>query len=235
MIKKNLIVGVTSGLGNEILKNLDKNKYEVSITGRINKNNFPKKNFFKVDFLKKNQIKNFISKISKKRFDIVIHCLGGSFGVIGTNQSSKNYEKLFKLNFLYMVDVNKAILPIMKKKGWGRIVHISSASSYNLSGGPAYSSAKSAVNAYVQAMSLEFGKYGIIMTCICPGPIALKNRYLTNQQELNTIWWKKFKKNHIPMGRLSNPIEVVNIINFLITDEVSYCSGAVWNLDALQR
>ena len=233
--KKILIIGGTSGLGSQILRNIDRTKYEVSITGRNYKIKDHEFFFYKLDVLKKIQFKKFITEISKKKFDIIIHSLGGSYGINGHDQESKNYEKLFKLNFFYMVDINKAMLPIMKKRGWGRIVHISSATSYNLSGGPAYSSAKSAVNTYVKAMASEFGKYGIVMSCICPGPIALENRYLTNQQKKNTVWWKNFAKQHLPMGRLAKPIEVSNLINYLISDDASYCSGSVWSLDGLQK
>ena len=130
--KKILIIGGTSGLGSQILRNIDRTKYEVSITGRNYKIKDHEFFFYKLDVLKKNKFKKFITEISKKNFDIIIHSLGGSYGINGHDQESKNYEKLFKLNFFYMVDINKAMLPIMKKRGWGRIVHISSATSYNL-------------------------------------------------------------------------------------------------------
>ena len=71
----------------------------------------------------------------------------------------------------------------MKKRKWGRILHVSSATSYNITGGGPYSSAKSALNSYVKCVANEYGKHNVIISSICPGPINLQNRFLAKQQK----------------------------------------------------
>jgi 3-oxoacyl-[acyl-carrier protein] reductase len=233
MKKKILLVGGTSGLGLHILNAL-KNNYELFVVGRrkIKKKNI---RFFSVDLTKKEQIQEFIKSIENINFDIAVHCVGGSFGKNGYNLDSKSYAELFQINLLYIIDINNMLIKNMKKKNWGRIVHISSATSYNLTGGPAYSSAKAALNTYVKSMAQEFGKHGIVISSICPGPIALKKRFLTIEENKNSLFWKNFKKLHLPMGRLAKPNEIVELVNFLISKKASYSSGSVWNLDGMQK
>ena len=102
---------------------------------------------------------------------------------------------------------------------------------YNYSAPVAYSSAKAALNTYVSSVSRKLIKDQVVMACVCPGPIELPNRYMTISQKKNNSFWKNFKKNHLPIGRMAKPDEITSVIYFLTSKVASYCSGAIWNVD----
>ena len=119
----------------------------------------------------------------------------------------------------------------MKKNKWGRIVHVSSSAAYNYSAPVAYSSAKAALNTYVSSLSRRIIKDKIVVSCICPGPIELPNRYMTMSQKKNNQFWRNYKKNHLPINRLAKPEEITAVVYFLTSKVASYCAGAIWNAD----
>ena len=89
----------------------------------------------------------------KISFDIIIHNVGGSKKIYDYNMSSDNYKMVWDNNFGYVIEINNFFIPYMKKKKWGRIVHVSSSAAYNFSAPVAYSSAKAALNTYVSSIS----------------------------------------------------------------------------------
>lgn len=236
MTKKVLIIGGTSGLGATIAKFFISKNYNLHILGRRAQRGLTKKVIFhKTDIFNEQNFKKILNKIRKENFDIIIHNIGGSLGIKEINSSLKHYQKLWYYNLGYAIKINNLFLTKMKRKRWGRIIHMSSATSYNLTGGGPYSSAKSALNVYVKSLAQEYGKYNVIASSICPGPIKIPNRFLTKQESKKTKFWKNFSKNHLPMSRLVKPEEILPIIELLASENASYCSGAIWNVDGLQK
>ena len=132
MTKNILVVGVHQiGKISELNK-----KYNLSILGRkINPKIKNNAKFYKTDILNNSNFKNTLKKIKKKKFDIIINCIGGSLGIKNSNSSMIDYQKLWQYNLGYAVEINNMFIDKMKKNKWGRIVHISSATSFNLTGG----------------------------------------------------------------------------------------------------
>lgn len=109
----------------------------------------------------------------EKKIDIVINCAG--YGISGAVEFTdiEDAKKQFDINFFGMVNVDKVILPIMRKQGFGRIVNISSlAAIVPIPFQTYYSASKAAINSYTMATANEVKPYGITMTAIQPGDIA---------------------------------------------------------------
>ena len=170
-------------------------------------------------------------KNEKISFNIIIHNVGGSLKYYDYNVSRNNYRRVWENNLGYLIEINNFFIPHMKKKKWGRIVHVSSSASYNSSAPVAYSAAKAGLNAYVKSMSRKVIKDKIVASCVCPGPIELPNRHMTISQKKNNLFWRNYKKNHLPINRLAKPEEITSVIYFLTSKVASYCSGAIWNVD----
>ena len=236
MTKKILVVGGTSGIGEKISELFISKKYNLSILGRkINSKIERNAKFYKTNILDKTNFKNTLKKIKKKKFDIIINCIGGSLGINDPNSSMNDYLKLWQYNLGYAVEVNNMFIDKMKKNKWGRIVHISSATSFNLTGGGPYSSAKSALNVYVKALAEKYGRYNVIVSAICPGPVRVNKKFLTKQEFKKTKFWKNFSSNHLPMGRLAKIEEILPVVDLLASENASFCSGAIWNIDGTQK
>ncbi|MDC3249732.1 SDR family oxidoreductase [Candidatus Pelagibacter sp.] len=232
--KKVLIVGGSSGLGFHLTNLYLKNKYEVTTISRnINPKIKKRVKQISCDVANFKQTQKVLDNFKKDRifFDIIIHNVGGSQKVFDYNEDSLSYRKVWESNLGYVIDINNLFIPYMKKNKWGRIVHISSSAAYNYSAPVAYSAAKSALNTYVSSLSRRVIKDRIVVSCVCPGPIELPNRYMTISQKKNNSFWKGYKKNHLPINRLAKPEEIISVVYFLTSKIASYCSGAVWNVD----
>lgn len=105
--------------------------------------------------------------------DIVVNCAG--FGISGAVEFTElaDAKRQLEVNFFGMVNVNHAVLPLMRRAGVGRIVNISSVAA------PAaipfqtyYSASKAAINCYTCALANEVKPYGITVTAVQPGDIA---------------------------------------------------------------
>ena len=233
--KKILIIGGTSGLGKSITKEFISKKFEVYVIARNKSKNslFKKVKFYECDVSKNDDLNNLI-KVFKKRklnFSHVIHNVGGSQKIYDYDASSIDYEKVWRSNFGYVVDLNNFVFKNMIKKKWGRIIHVSSSAAYNYHAPTPYSSAKNALNTYVKSIARKVIKHKIVVSAICPGPIKLQGRYMTKSQKKNNKFWREYSDRHLPINRMANPKEIIGVISFLCSDLASYCSGAIWNID----
>ena len=232
--KKILIVGGSSGLGTHLTNLYFRNKYNVTTISRNPNSKLDKKiKQIICDITNENQLKEVLKKFKKEKisFNIIIHNVGGSLKYYDYNVSRNKYRRVWENNLGYLIEINNFFIPQMKKKKWGRIVHVSSSASYNYYAPVAYSAAKAALNTYVKSMSRRVIKDKIVVSCVCPGPIELPNRYMTISQKKNNLFWRNYKKNHLPINRLAKPEEITSVIYFLTSKVASYCSGAIWNVD----
>ena len=107
------------------------------------------------------------------RIDILVNCAG--FGISGAVEFTELSEakRQFDVNFFGMVNVNKAVIPVMREAGKGRIVNISSvAAPVPIPFQTYYSACKAAVNSYTMATANEIRPFGISMCAVQPGDIA---------------------------------------------------------------
>ena len=109
---------------------------------------------------------------SEGRIDILINNAG--FGISGAVEftDTEAAKQLFDVNFFGMVRMNRAVLPLMRKAGGGRIVNLSSvAAPVPIPFQTYYSATKAAINAYSMALANEVAPFGIRITAVMPGDI----------------------------------------------------------------
>ena len=107
------------------------------------------------------------------RIDVVINNAG--FGISGAVEYTDTEEarRQFDVNFFGMVRVNRAVLPIMHRQGYGRIINMSSvAAPIAIPFQTYYSASKAAIRTYSLALQSEVRPYGIEICCIMPGDVA---------------------------------------------------------------
>lgn len=104
--------------------------------------------------------------------DVVVNNAG--FGISGAVEftDTRDVQRQFDVNFFGMVRLNRAVLPLMRQQGHGRIVQISSvAGAIPIPFQTYYSATKAAINAYTFALANEVRPYGITVCAIQPGDI----------------------------------------------------------------
>lgn len=104
--------------------------------------------------------------------DIVVNCAG--FGISGAVEytPTDRAKEQFDVNFFGMVHVNRAVIPVMRKNGGGRIVNVSSVAAVaHIPFQAFYSASKAAVSSYSCALDNELKPYGIRVTAVELGDI----------------------------------------------------------------
>ena len=104
--------------------------------------------------------------------DVLVNNAG--FGISGAVEFTETAEakKLFDVNFFGMVNMNRAVVPLMRQAGRGRIVNLSSvAAAVPIPFQTYYSATKAAVNAYTMALSNELRPFGVTVCAVMPGDI----------------------------------------------------------------
>ncbi len=93
----------------------------------------------------------------------------------------------------------------------------------------AYASSKAAIHALTVAMSGEVGAYGIRVNAICPGIIST-----SRLDDLPVETWADIINDYIPLKRAGDPSEIGNMTAFLCSDQGSWVSGQLYNVDGGQ-
>jgi NAD(P)-dependent dehydrogenase (short-subunit alcohol dehydrogenase family) len=119
----------------------------------------------------------------------------------------------------------RAVLPGMIEQGYGRIVNIASIAGKE--GNPnavPYSAAKSGVIGLTKAIAKEVATKGVIVNAITPAVIATEILKQVSEEHI------RYMTSRIPMGRVGQPHEVAALAAFLCSDDVSFSTGAVFDL-----
>ena len=127
-----------------------------------------------VDVASEAAVKAGVAKVveAEKRIDAVVNCAG--FGISGAVEFTRleDAKAQFDVNFFGMVNVNKAVLPVMRQNGGGRIVNISSVAAVaHIPFQAYYSASKAAIESYTCALANEVKPFGISVTALQPGDI----------------------------------------------------------------
>jgi 3-oxoacyl-[acyl-carrier protein] reductase len=159
-----------------------------------------------------------------------IDILINSAGIVGPNKplwevSLPEWKRTFDVNVHGIFTITKAVVPGMMERGWGRIVSMASMAGKdgnpNLSN---YSATKAAVIGLTKSLGKELATSGVLVNAIAPAVIE------TPMNATNTPEVLAHLSSLIPMGRLGRPEEVAALVSWLSSDEVSFSTGAVYDI-----
>lgn len=150
-------------------------------------------------------------------------------GITGPNHLAEDYpvaawRQVIEIDLTGVFLCNRAVLPGMRARDWGRIVNIASVAGKE--GNPnavAYSAAKAGVIGLTKSIGKETATTGIRVNCVTPAAVETE---LFQQMTAEQIAWMKSK---IPMGRFGLPEEVAALVGWLASDACSFSTGAVFD------
>lgn len=159
-----------------------------------------------------------------------VDILVNSAGIVGPNTplletTTAEWEQTFAVNVLGTVATMRAFIPGMVERGWGRVVNLASMAGKD--GNPnlsAYSATKGAVIALTKSAGKELATTGVLVNAVAPAVIATPLNDATTPEVLAHI------TSLIPMRRIGRAEEVAELIAWLCSDQVSFSTGAVYDI-----
>ncbi|MEU2042268.1 SDR family oxidoreductase [Nocardia niwae] len=136
------------------------------------------------------------------------------------------YKKFMSVNMDGALNVTRAVWPHMRKKG-GSIVNQSSTAAWTYSS--FYGLAKVGVNGLTQQLAFELGGDDIRINAIAPGPIDTEATKTVTPEQIVTDMVSR-----LPLKRMGTPQDLVGACLYLLSDEASWVTGQIFNVDGGQ-
>lgn len=242
-MKQALIIGGTSGMGKATAELLLKDGIEVIITGRKNKNTdtaakelspFGKVKAVEIELSDMTEVKEFCKKIKTEFTNLkyLVNAAGYFSPKPFMEHTEQDYDIYHGFNKAFFF-ITQSVAEVMKENGGGSIVNIGSMwakQAIKATPSSAYSMAKAGLHSLTQHLAMELADYKIRVNAVAPavvvtpiyGSFIEKSKIEEELQGFN---------NFHPIGRIGYPIDIAGTIVFLLSDDTSWVTGAIWDVD----
>lgn len=239
MSKVAFITGGTRGIGKQIAITLAKEGYDIAVNYRIEnedllntKNEIEKLNVqcFAVqgdvsDFdSTEKMIKDIIEKFG--RIDVLVNNAGITKDMLLMRMKKEDFEAVIDVNLVGTFNVTKNTIPYMMKQKSGRIINLSSVVGISGNAGQTnYSASKAGIIGFTKSLAKEVGSRNILVNAVAPGFIQTQMTDVLKDEVKEEI------SKTIPLRRLGNTEDVANVVKFLASEDSSYITGQIINVD----
>jgi len=183
--------------------------------------------YFLADVSKLEEVERMMERIKKDfgRLDILINNAGIIRDRTLAKMTFEEWQKVIDVDLTGVFNCSRAALPILIPNQ-GNIVSISSLVGQRGNFGQTnYAAAKAGVIGFTKALNKEVGRFGVRVNAVAPGFIQTRMAEEVPEKVKNII------KQLTSLGRFGTPEEVANAVVFLASDNASFITGAVLNID----
>ncbi len=235
-----LVTGASRGLGKEMARLLAMAGAEVAVCSRtesqitatareLASDAGVRVEAFVADVGKRPEAERLAREAAERlgKIDILISNAGWNVPQPVDGIRDQDWDALLELNLTSSMVLTRALAPGMMRRGWGRIIYISSVMALaSADDRVAYSTTKAALHGMVRANALRLGPHGVTANCLAPGPFAteLPLSLLTAQQQQSFA-------ARTAVGRWGEPAELAPAALLLASPAGSYITGAVLVVD----
>ena len=166
------------------------------------------------------------------RLDILINAAGIIVRADALGTSDEQWQRVMNVNVSGVFYLSRAAVKVMKAQGKGAIVNFGSIwGGVGAAGVVAYCASKGAVHQLTRAMALDHVKDGIRINAVCPGEVNTPMLASERSEPVTAEMLQRIART-VPMQRLADPVEIARVVLFLASDDASYMTGAMVNVDA---
>jgi NAD(P)-dependent dehydrogenase (short-subunit alcohol dehydrogenase family) len=160
--------------------------------------------------------------------DILVNCAGALRGTKFADIDEPEWDLVVGVNLKGTFLMSQAAIVPMRRRGWGRIVNLSSTAGKNVStlGGAHYTAAKAGVLGLTRHLASETAADGITVNAVCPGLIDTAMVRESVDADRIAAYERSF-----PISRLGTAQEVASLTGFLCSDEAAYITGASMDIN----
>ena len=169
-------------------------------------------------------VKEAIEKAGK--IDVLVNNAGITKDTLIARMKKEDFESVIDVNLVGTFNVTKNVISHMIKNRKGRIINISSVVGVSGNAGQTnYSASKAGIIGFTKSLAKEVGSRNILVNAVAPGFIE------TNMTDVLKDNIKEEIEKAIPLKRMGTPKDVANVVKFLASEDASYITGQVINID----
>ena len=181
------------------------------------------------DVSKASEVKQMVDQVERVygRIDILVN----NAGIIrrGTIETvtEEDWDRVIEVNLKGPFNCSKAVVEIMKRQGYGKIVNVSSIAGKmgDITSAPGYGPSKAGLDALTKTLARQLAPYGINVNGVAPHAI---------ETEMSAEWSPEKRKaivDAIPLKRLGKPEDVAEAVVFLASEQASFITGEILDVN----
>jgi 3-oxoacyl-[acyl-carrier protein] reductase len=166
--------------------------------------------------------------------DVLVNNVGRAAGTDLLGTSDAEWQAAFDETLFPAIRASRLAVPLMKQRGGGAIVMITSIWGRESGGRMTYNAVKAAETSLVKALAQQLAPANIRVNAVAPGSILFPGGSWHKRQQADPAGMADMIKRDLPFGRLGRADEVASVVTFLASARASWISGASVVVDGCQ-
>lgn len=234
-----VVTGGTRGIGKQIALDLAKKGYDIALNYRSE--NIDLENLkqqikeigvnlytYKCDVTDFEKCEEFVKGIVAEfgKIDVLVNNAGITKDGLLMRMKKQDFKDVIDVNLMGTFNLTRNVIPYMIKAKKGRIINISSVVGISGNAGQTnYSASKAGIIGFTKSLAKEVASRNITVNAVAPGFIETQMTDVLKDEVKDEIL------KQIPQKRFGTTEDVANVVKFLVSDESSYITGQVINVD----
>lgn len=226
-----LVTGGTAGIGFACARLLAREGASVIVTGRDARRGEAAAaeiagtvRFVQADLSDMESVRSLVQQAGN--VDVLVNNAASFPAAATTDQDLASFERTFDTNVRGAYFLAAGLVPGMIARGNGCIINVTTmVASKGIPGASVYSASKAAVESLTRTWAAEFGRHGIRVNSVAPGP--------TNTEGVVREWGDANEElgSALPLGRTADPEEIAHAVLFLASPRSSFITGSTVHVD----
>ncbi|MCK6453126.1 MAG: SDR family oxidoreductase [Alphaproteobacteria bacterium] len=227
-----LVTGAAGGIGREVAKTLSAAGATVVATDIADGNPFDGNgaiSYQRYDVTSAKQTDDLVDRLVKQHgaMHVLVLCAGSIARTPMAESTDEEWDGIWRVNVMGVVNPVRRIFPLMCKNGYGKIVALGSIAAKigGVAAGPAYVAAKSAVHGLMKWTAKAGAPHGVYANIVAPGPVETPMWQSVTQRKPPSA------NGSVPLGRFGQPEDIAQAILFLCAPSSNWITGTTLDVN----
>jgi len=227
-----LVTGAAGGIGSEVVRVLAAAGANVVATDIADAMTFDGNGnirYLRYDVTSRGHTDDLVANLEHEhgKIDVLVLCAGSIARTPMADSSDEEWESIWRVNVMGVVNPVRRVFPLMCRNGHGKIVALGSIAAKigGVAAGPAYVAAKSAVHGIIKWTAKAGAAHGVYANTIAPGPVETPMWQSVTQRKAPS------PLGSVPLGRYGQPEDIAQAILFLCSPASNWITGTTLDVN----